>query len=110
MTLPPLPEQDPGDTGWDWMEKLSNGWHVVPLWASEGYDLGRWPLVVFAHYDEGPFGLATRVEGDIEVKEFPTQEERDRATSELAVWYWNHYETPGAPKHMRDARLGPCII
>ncbi|MDQ3765054.1 MAG: hypothetical protein M3460_27175 [Actinomycetota bacterium] len=95
------------------MEQLSNGWYAVASWGSEGWDLGTWPLVIVAHYDgdeeaEMPWGVATYVEGDITVKEFPDRAARDKETNEIAVFYWQQDDdVPDAPKDFTDGRLGP---
>lgn len=105
MTLPDLPI---ADDGYEYINALTEGWYPVGLWSTEGFNLGQWPLVVFAHYDsDNLYGLAVRIEGDFEIQEFATREERDKATSEKAVWYWRHYEVETAPQDMSDPRLGP---
>ena len=73
-------------------------------------DAGSWPLVILAHYDgndEFPYGMAVYTEGDIDLKEFKSREERNRATDEWAVWWWTFNETEGAPTELSDNRLGP---
>ena len=114
MALPELPPRSSYDDGYDWMGQLSNGWYEVPSWGSEGWDLGDWPYVIVAHYngevgDIGPFGVATYVEGDLEVKEFPTRAERDSETDRIALFYWRNRadEIPGIPTDPADNRLGP---
>jgi hypothetical protein len=85
MTLPLLPVIY--DDGYDFIEQLQRGWYVVPAWGSEGWNAGTWPLVILVHYDGGaevPYGMAVHTEGDIDLKEFQTREERDRATDEWA--------------------------
>jgi hypothetical protein len=108
MTLPRLPVIY--DDGYDFMEQLSGGWYVVPAWGSDGWDAGSWPLVILVHYDgdnEVPYGMAVYTEGDIDIKEFKSLQERDQATNEWAIWWWNFSETKGAPKKLTDGRLGP---
>ena len=66
-----------------------------------------------AHYDgdetaEMPWGVATYVEGDITVKEFPSPGERDKETDQIAIFYWRQDDdVPDAPKAITDGRLGP---
>ncbi|MFD4554398.1 hypothetical protein ACFWP5_08720 [Streptomyces sp. NPDC058469] len=105
--LPELPYND-GEGGYEWMPRLKDGWYPVASWGSEGWNLGNWPFVCIAHYDGETFGVGTYVEGDIKAEEFPTREERDRHTDEIAIFYWKNYEIESAPKSMRDDdRLGP---
>ncbi|WP_460467426.1 hypothetical protein [Calidifontibacter terrae] len=74
--LPELPSPDVarcGD-GYDWMDAL-DGWQVVPLWGRDGYDLGRWPLLILAVAtvglaDSPVYGVATYIEGDVTVQAF----------------------------------------
>lgn len=109
MSLPPLPNPE-GGYGYDWMDNLTGGWHAVGLWGCDGWNLGSWPLVIVVHYEgDGLYGVATYVEGDIEVKEFTSFDERNKATDKIALFYWNHYEVETAPKTADDARLGPYI-
>ncbi len=67
------------------------------VWASQApttsmprRDLGNWPYVVVYHRGEVEF--AVDVEGDIDIGKFPTREERDRRTDEIAFFYWKHHE------------------
>jgi hypothetical protein len=88
--LPALPPPSWGD-GYDWMGDLQDGWHPVPGWGRDGWDLGDWPYSVIVHYDgDGVHGLGQYVEGDISVKSFPSREERDAATDEVAAFYWRY--------------------
>jgi hypothetical protein len=107
MMLPPLPPTL--GYGYDWMERLSGGWYVVSIWGSDGWNAGDWPLVILVHYDNddaATYGMAVYTEGDLDIKEFKTRQERDQATNEWAVWWWNFSETEGAPKKLSDGRLG----
>lgn len=108
LKVPDPPNDRMGD-GYDFMEKLEgSGWHPVPLWGSRGWSLGNWPYVCGLHYDSKEvYGLAVYCEGDLTVEAYETERERENATDELACFYWNHYEVPGAPKSLRDGRLGP---
>src|SRR5256885_3652624 len=95
--LPALPARDYErvQDGWEWMDAVAaarNGWYIVSLWGSDGWNLGQWPYVIFAHYDnlngKGVWGRAIHVEGDITVYAYDSEAERDRTTSANAVWYW----------------------
>lgn len=111
MALPSLPPS--WEEGYDWMGKLSGGWHEVPGWGEAGWDCGSWPYVIVAHCNADSdagigWGVVTYVEGDIEVKEFPTREERDKETDKIAVFYWSRDEDyKNAPQTVDDPRLGP---
>lgn len=108
MSLPPVPERETYDDGYDWIERLiGTGWHVVPAWGSDGWDLGQWPYVIMAHHNGDTFGLVVYVEGDLEVEEFETREARDKATSHKAIFYWQLRDVRGAPRNIKDPRLGP---
>ena len=79
----------PGDEGYDRMEfARSRGWHAIASWGLDGWDLGSWPYVVVYHRGENE--LAVDVEGDIDIEEFETREERDRRTDEIAFFYWKN--------------------
>ncbi len=56
--------------------------------GAQRLDLGDWPYVVVYH--RGEIELALDVEGDIDIEKFPTREERDRSTDEIAFVYWKH--------------------
>lgn len=107
IVIPPLPEtQD----GWDFINELSHGWQAIGLWGRDGWNLGSWPYVVVAHYDgDGLYAVATRVEGDIEIKQFTSYDERNKETNRIAVFYWQHYEVESAPQDVSDSRLGPYV-
>jgi hypothetical protein len=67
------------------------GWDAISNWGLDGWDLGSWPYVVVYH--RGEIELAVDVEGDIDIEKFPTREDRDRKTDEIAFFYWkNHAE------------------
>ena len=81
----------PGDEGYDRREFASRiGWDAIASWGLNGWDLGSWPYVVVYH--RGETELAVDVEGDIDIKEFATCEERDRRTDEIAFFYWKNDE------------------
>ena len=81
----------PGDDGYDRMTLARRlGWNAIPSWGLNGWDLGSWPLVVI--YLRGETELAVDVEGDIDIETFPTREERERKTDEIAFFYWKSHE------------------
>lgn len=106
MSLPDLPHRDVGG-GYDWITELSGGWYVVALWGTMGWALGRWPLQIICHFDGATFGYCSYTEGDLDIKEFPTREERDHATDEYFVWFNEFHEVESAPRSIKDGRLGP---
>lgn len=81
----------PGQDGDDRMTFAQRiGWEAIPNWGLNGWDLGCWPFVVVYH--RGETELALDVEGDIDIEEFSTRQERDRKTDELAFFYWKESE------------------
>lgn len=101
-----------GDDGYDRMELARHrGWHAIPSWGRDGWDLGSWPLVVILHrHTEAGYELAYDVEGDISVYRYPTRELLDAATDVLAFFHWKHDGEPwvdgvesvdDAPLHLR---------
>lgn len=85
-----------GDDGYDRIEAAATrGWHPVPSWGGDGWDLGSWPLAVISHrHTPEGYELAYNVEGDITVYRYPTRELRDAATDCLAFWHWKHDAEP----------------
>ena len=79
--------------GYDWMEKLDGtGWHAIPGWGRDGWDLGDWPLVIIAQAydrDEGDYLLCERVEGDVTVWAYRTKEALYEATDRIARTHWS---------------------
>ena len=79
ITAPELPADDRTGDGYDWMETLTGtSWSALPSWASEGWDAGAWPYIIFAvarHRDEAGelFGYGTYVEGDTRTCWFRSQ-------------------------------------
>ncbi len=92
MSMPDHPyTRWPGSEGYDRMEHaIRDGWEAIPNWGLNGWDLGRWPLVVVYH--RGELEMAVDIEGDVEIQEFTTREERDRKTDEIAFRYWKRSE------------------
>jgi hypothetical protein len=82
------------DDGYEFMDKAHKhaGWRIVGSWGRDGWDLGSWPLVIVQHRELGEhtdtFDVLYYVEGDITIERYPTREERDARTDELAVFHW----------------------
>jgi hypothetical protein len=101
----------PGDDGYDRMTfARRTGWRVIPSWGLDGWDLGSWPLVVVYH--RGDLELAVDVEGDIDIEEFPTREQRDGRTDEIAFFHWKRSEEEwvdgiDSHEHMPAKLCGP---
>ena len=114
---------DLGD-GYDWMGRAPDA--AVSSWGRDGWDAADLPLVGFRRYRAKGSGLycwAERVEGDVTVRLYPTEADRDRALDriesdvtvcryateagrdralDLAIeWYWRRREWPPGP--MADA-------
>ena len=105
--LPPLPPPD-FDDGYGWMSRLRDGWRPVAGWGRNGWDLGDWPYAVVAHYDgEDVSGLGTYVEGALYERSFPSREERDAATDQLAAFYWRLNENGPDDLPESDDDLAP---
>lgn len=83
--LPPLPDVEMCDSGYDWMERLrvdATGWKEV-AGTTEGRLLGDWPYQVVAHFNDDErflYGLAVYTEGDVSVDGFRDKAARDKAT------------------------------
>lgn len=67
-------------------------WRAVSSWGRDGWDLGKWPYVVFyfREVDGDKFQYATNVEGDVYAWSFPTEEMRNTAVDAEALWYWQN--------------------
>jgi hypothetical protein len=111
VSLPPLPNTRDGGDGYDFMDRLSGGWYVVPQWGSDGWNLGNWPYQIIVHYDnekENVYGWASYTEGDLDIKEVSSRKARNELSNQYFVWFWNHQRAiPGAPHDLDDRRLGP---
>lgn len=89
---------DPSGDGYDWIGRLdqpSSRWQPVAAWGLRGWDLGSWPLVAVALFDDpvnNRFMVMQRTEGDLDIWERTSREERDGIVDLLAEWYWrvNH--------------------
>jgi len=109
---PPLPDPHLGN-GHDWIDALTDGWHVVPAWGRDGWDLGAWPLVIVAHHDRHQLhAVATYIEGDLEVQAFASRADRDTATDHIAAYYWRANnngpaDLPDSDADLADHHRGP---
>lgn len=90
---PYIPELAPdyGGEGYDWLERLPDGWKPVAAWGREGWDLGDWPYAIVVEYrdpGQGVYAVGTYVENDITVQRFETVEEQYDAIDKIAEFYW----------------------
>jgi hypothetical protein len=85
-----------GMDGYDVMDPARrHGWKPITGWDRDGWDLGSCPLVVIYHRDRaGRHEVAEYVEGDISIHAYPTAEQRDRATDQMALFHWHHEQEP----------------
>lgn len=91
LPLPRAVYDRAGSDGYEVAGSRDHGWHAVPAWGRDGWDLGEWPYVVVMHRDqEGSYVVLTYVEGDVTVEAFPTRQERDDRTDGIAAFYWRH--------------------
>ncbi len=112
--LPALPNLT-WNSGYEWIGALCGGWYVVPTWGRSGWDLGAWPLVIIAHYDNPArpcFGLAVYVEGDLDVTAYPTRQARDEATDRHAAAWWRQLkdgpgDLPSSDNDLQPHHRGP---
>lgn len=101
VTVPATVERDMYGEGYDWMESLDGtGWHEVPGWGRDGWDLGSWPYIIFAaaktEDETGKlFGYTTYVEGDVTARWYRSCEARNLAISKEAFWYWASGQSDG---------------
>ena len=66
---------------------------AVPSWGRDGWDLGRWPLVVVALGEvDGSHVLAVYVEGDVYVSTFEAEPDLVAAVDREA---WSWWESEG---------------
>lgn len=99
--LADIPEPLPGgmaSSGFDWIDRLSHGWHVEPVWGRDGWDLGSWPLVavgLFVDEVHGRYAVATYVEGDVDVRRYGSLGALHVAVNEIAEYYWRSGESRG---------------
>ena len=93
-------------SGFDWIDRLSHGWHVEPVWGRDGWDLGSWPLVavgLFVDEVHGRYAVATYVEGDVDVRRYGSLGALHVAVNEIAEYYWRSGESRG-PDDLPDGR------
>jgi hypothetical protein len=99
-----------GEEGYDRMERRQpEGWQPISGWGRNGWDLGSWPYVVISHrHTPEGFELLYDVEGDTSIYRYPTREQRDAATDELAFFHWEGEDwiagienAADAPEHLR---------
>lgn len=84
-----------GGDGWDFIADSDKGgmWRSHASWGLDGWDIGDWPLVTVQSAQEGTgedisFLVRTRVEGDLDVWRFRTQEEAFAKIDHIAWFYW----------------------
>ena len=93
----PLPSRS-ADSGYDWMERLPQGWHVESSWGRDGWDLGAWPLVavaLFVDETDGRYAMATYTEGDVTVQRYGSLGALYVAVNEIAEFHWRLGESRG---------------
>jgi hypothetical protein len=101
LTAPDLPADDRAGDGYDWMAALEGtAWSVLPNWASEGWDAGSWPYVIFAvarSRDSGGelFGYGTYVEGDTSTHWFRSQGACFEAITAEVFFHWASGQSGG---------------
>lgn len=108
------------------------GWHDIPAWGRDGWNLGEWPYVVIYHRTTNPgtvtggkldrvYELMSICEGDRDVYTFPTEADREAATDYLFLWYaagkrwapldWDDREALDAGDLTVDDKYrGPCRV
>ncbi|MEU0237639.1 hypothetical protein ABZ234_08105 [Nocardiopsis sp. NPDC006198] len=95
--LPALPDAITyGLYGYGWIGHLDEGWEAKAAWGRDGWDLGAWPYVIVAVFDDATaevHAYATYVEGGINIKAYTTAEERDASIDEVAAFYWRNYNS-----------------
>ncbi len=77
------------DDGYGDMEVAERqGWHAIPSWGRDGWDLGNWPYVaIYTRETDGKFEMQQVVEGDHSVYSFDSAEDREAAIDYLFLWY-----------------------
>ncbi|RZS30498.1 hypothetical protein EV193_11618 [Herbihabitans rhizosphaerae] len=112
--LPPLPYDDSGGDGYDWMDQLPHyGWCEIPLWGAHGWDLGDWPYVIVAICRESDdlWGLVTYVEQDLTLWGFSSRRELYAQIDTIAEFYWRLCDNDGPsdlpPEGLEQHHQGP---
>lgn len=101
VTVPELPADTRAGDGYDWMDTLpGSGWVALPSWASEGWDAGAWPYIIFTvarHRDEEGelFGYGTYVEGGTSSRWFRSQESCFEAITDEVFFHWKNGQSHG---------------
>ena len=91
--------------GFDFIDEAGKrGWHAVPAWGAQGWDLGDWPLVImFVRLSDTGYGCMRHTEGDLDVWMFePTAEGRTSVSAKVDEWaieHWRRYpdDAPDLP-------------
>jgi hypothetical protein len=107
-----------GGDGYDDMELAEkHGWHSIPVWGKDGWNLGSWPLVIVFHRNlkkdgETLYQVIEYVEGDVTMWSCPTKELRQQVIDELAFFHWKHtmeewVEGYDSVDQLPDALRGP---
>lgn len=79
----------------------AGGWSVIHAWGRDGWDLGNHPYVSIATRErDGVLQMQQIVEGDHDVYEFPSGEDRTAAIDYLFLWY--AADEPWAPLKPED--------
>lgn len=77
--LPPVPQPDTCDDGYDWMEQLDTSeWE--PLIGRSGVMIGDWPHVCVAYHHDPEhrrYGIAVWSEGSVEVRGYTKADDRN---------------------------------
>jgi hypothetical protein len=101
--------------GYEWMDRLPDGWYAHASWGRDGWDLGNWPYSIVVLYDDPhahAFAHGVYTEGDIEVTRHTSEAELHAAVNAVALWYWRHHPRRGPPDLREDGsvlshHLGP---
>ncbi|MCU1532916.1 MAG: hypothetical protein JWO49_2487 [Arthrobacter sp.] len=105
VAAPVLPADNRAGDGYDWMDTLEGTpWSVLPNWASEGWDAGSWPYIIFAvarsrDVSGELFGYGTCVEGDTAAHWFRSQDACFEAITAEVFFHWASGQSDG-PDHL----------
>lgn len=81
-----------GLDGYDRMEFVRNtaGWRPIPSWGRDGWDLGSWPYVTIMFKEaDGKYAVREDVEGDVTIRQFETEQQRNAYVDTIAFYYWH---------------------
>jgi hypothetical protein len=101
VTAPVLPADDRAGDGYDWIDTLEGTtWSVLPNWASEGWDAGSRPYLIFAvartrDRNGELFGYGTYVEGDTSTHWSRSQNACFEAITAEVLFHWNSGQSHG---------------